>query len=77
MLSSVFAFTLATHLHVLDRWRSDSRLIALPLVTLLAIGSLRLAARRRRCDGRARRVRDGDYDDWDQLGKERVCGERR
>jgi hypothetical protein len=32
VLIAVFVFTLATHLRVLHRWRTKTRLLALPLV---------------------------------------------
>jgi cytochrome d ubiquinol oxidase subunit II len=48
VLIAVFAFVLATHLHVLDRWRADPRLLAFPLAGALAMIGLGLGARRRR-----------------------------
>jgi cytochrome bd ubiquinol oxidase subunit II len=51
VLLVVFAFALTTHLRVLDRWRADPRLFALPLVGLLAIAGLVRATHHRRRDG--------------------------
>ena len=47
VLVVVFAFALATHLHVLDRWRAHPLLLVLPLIALMAIVGLGLGIRRR------------------------------
>jgi cytochrome d ubiquinol oxidase subunit II len=48
VLIVVFMFALATHLQVLDRWRTAPRLLILPLLATLAIIGLGLGTIRRR-----------------------------
>jgi cytochrome d ubiquinol oxidase subunit II len=48
VLVVVFAYALATRLHVFDRWRAHPPLLVLPLVALLGVIGLGLGIRRRR-----------------------------
>jgi cytochrome d ubiquinol oxidase subunit II len=48
MLVIVFTFALANNLRVLDRWLNDPRLVALQLISVIAIVGLLIGVRRRR-----------------------------
>jgi cytochrome bd ubiquinol oxidase subunit II len=47
LLIAMFAFALATHLRVLDRWRDNPRLVVLPLLGAMALVGVWLGVRRR------------------------------
>jgi cytochrome bd ubiquinol oxidase subunit II len=51
ILIIVFVFALVTQLRVLDRWRTESWLLVLPLAGMLAVVGLAQSVRRRQHDG--------------------------